>query len=240
METVAGESAVSHHRNLEEHDRLLLAELLGRARAGEVKVIHFLGEVYSRGAANLPANPSLAKVFFHRAARRGHADSQALLASLLIEEDRWEEAFRWFRQAAEGGSCYAQMMLYNFFLAGMVVDVDVDRALQWLDRAAESGGAPAVAEVAKVDEFIFTEPDLNREAGLPEGLVAPLRRRTSWRMGALGLPLYDEMLADLRCYVVRYPAAGYEFLEQLCWLEERVAEQGTHCGGMPTGRRSWQ
>lgn len=208
------------HHQLGDADRIKLGELLRRARGGEVKVLFFLAELYANGAADLQKNQARARTFAHRAARLGHADSQNMLAVMLTREEEMEESFHWFSLAAAGGSWRAQMALYEHYMAGLVVEADMDQALYWFDKAAESNPSPIIhSEVAKLETFVFARVEFTGEYGTVSRVV-PMRRRTYWRVGAYETPFFDDMLADLNEFLARHPVVSTEYLEAIRWLKK--------------------
>lgn len=212
---------MSTHRQMQEDDRTLLGKLLRRARGGDVDILNFLANVYTRGAAELQKNLPRARTFARRAARLGHVDAQATLATMLNNEGEMAESFHWFSQAAAGGSCRAQMSLYEHYMAGVVVDADIDQALYWLDMAAENNPPPRVLdEVAYLESIVFVHVEFSCGKDLVSRLV-PMRRRTFWRMDAYQVPLFDDMLADLNAFVEREPVISTEYLEAMRWLKKQ-------------------
>jgi TPR repeat protein len=57
-------------------------------------------------------------------------------------------AQRWFRQAAERGHAYAQMMLGRYLARGLAGERDFERARTWLERALAQGLQEARNDIA--------------------------------------------------------------------------------------------
>jgi tetratricopeptide (TPR) repeat protein len=226
----AGPHKTGSHKGLDDDERQTLIDLLRRARAGELRVLHFMGKLYRGEVLGVQKNPCRSRFFFRRAARLGYADSQEELAKILVKEERWDEAFTWFSQAAEGGNHASQIALYNFYRLGWVAEKDLRRAYYWLDRAAAEGDPVAPTYVVRSNLFVFTYPAFNRSLGLPEELVLPVRYRTWQLLRFLRAADYGEILGDLRRFISQHPDKQPHFGEQLRWLEGRAeaAGRGAH------------
>lgn len=84
-----------------------------------------------------------------RAAEKGHAAAQALLAEILDRAEFNEEALAWYRKGAEQGHPAAEFGLGTMYLAGEGVKADPEQAIFWFTRAAERGHAGAIVTLAQ-------------------------------------------------------------------------------------------
>src|SRR3970040_2593521 len=84
-----------------------------------------------------------------RAADKGHAPAQALLAEILDRAEFDEEALAWYRKAAEQGHAPAEFGLGAMYLAGEGVKADPGQAVFWFTRAAERGHSGAIVALAQ-------------------------------------------------------------------------------------------
>lgn len=85
-----------------------------------------------------------------RAAEKGYAPAQALLAEILDRAEFDEEALAWYRKAAEQGNAAAEFGLGGMYLAGEGAKADTGQALFWFTRAAERGHPGAIVAAAQV------------------------------------------------------------------------------------------
>ena len=53
------------------------------------------------------------------------------------------EAFRWYKEAAQGGYADAQLVLFKYYSSGLLVRKNMDRALEWLQAAVAQNHAGA-------------------------------------------------------------------------------------------------
>lgn len=123
------------------------------AELGSMGAMYNLGVIHEKGegvALNLPQ----AMTWFEKAAAGGHKDSEAAVARLkpkLVawdiyskgvaaeEETDFEAALPWFEQAAAAGNTSAMIALGRFHEEGLGVDENPHKAMEWYEKAAESG-----------------------------------------------------------------------------------------------------
>jgi TPR repeat protein len=120
----------------------------GKAEGGDITGQLDLGYMYFAGLARergMRAPPGPALVWFSKAADRGYAGAQVLLASAFesgvagrADPARARESYE---QAANKGNAYAQYSLAAAYAAGPAADPA--RARGWAQRAAEQGLIPA-------------------------------------------------------------------------------------------------
>ncbi len=85
------------------------------------------------------------------AAEKGMPEAQCLHALALVYGAHCraapEEAFNWYRKAADQGLVVAQFEVGNFYDNGGVVAEDAAEALKWWHKAADQGFTPAVNNI---------------------------------------------------------------------------------------------
>ena len=67
-----------------------------------------------------------------------------------VEQD-YEEAVRWYRDAAEAGNAIAQYNLGQCYFGGTGVERDLDFARDWLEKSAKNGNKKAAHFI--IDNF---------------------------------------------------------------------------------------
>lgn len=168
---VAQQSKASVGRARVDYEKLALADLVRRARAGNAQAQFELGSRFNYGRS-VPKNVPEALVWLRRAGLAGQPDAQRLLAvkyfngfDVAIDQ---EEAFRWAQRLAEAGDAAGQVTLASMYANGEGVPRSLVRSYMWYDIAAAS------AQLAAQDD---AQAPLALEAGA-------LRDKT----GALLLP----------------------------------------------------
>jgi TPR repeat protein len=81
-----------------------LALFRAAADQGHAKSLTVLGRFLEEGWDGVPRDPAAAYALYVRAARAGDFRAQFNLGTLLVQDDRLEDAMPWFRQAAAAGS----------------------------------------------------------------------------------------------------------------------------------------
>jgi hypothetical protein len=119
------------------------------ADAGVVEAQVMLGEMLLNGRGGA-RDKAAARDCFARAAAQGHAGAMFALG-VLADGDRTggdrESAQAWFRQAAEGGHPYGQLMLGRYLARGLAGPIDPQEAGRWLTKAQAAGLAEAQFEL---------------------------------------------------------------------------------------------
>jgi len=85
-------------------------------------------------------------------ARDGDADAQCLVAWHFENQQKYEDAFCWYKRAAEAGSFVAQFNLSRLY-EGQGVTKDLSLAHAWMLKAAEQGFTLAQYHVGQNYEF---------------------------------------------------------------------------------------
>ena len=112
-----------------------------------------------------------AEPILREAAKRGHAESQFLLAECIEESrilvDNWDDApwIPWYRAAAEQGHAAAQRIMGERHYYGYGVEQDFRKAADWYEKAGNRGDLPAMRALAMMHLTEDLE-DSNIEKGI--------------------------------------------------------------------------
>ena len=144
------QSKASAGRARVDYEKLALAELVRRARAGNAQPQFELGSRFNYGR-NVPKNVPEALVWLRRAGLAGQPDAQRLLAvkyfngfDVAIDQ---EEAFRWAQRLAEAGDAAGQVTLASMYANGEGVPRSLVRSYMWYAIAAASAQLAAQDDV---------------------------------------------------------------------------------------------
>ena len=124
----------------------LIAEL---AEQGHAQAQFKLGRYYETGEG-LPQDVEKAMEWYTKAAEQGYAKAQSNLGRLLVLSHNYEEAVRWFTMAADQGLAQAQYSLGLLYMQGQGVPQSIERANEWLIKAAEQGHVDAQKRLEQV------------------------------------------------------------------------------------------
>jgi TPR repeat protein len=150
--------AISHLGNAYRRGRLGLvksdkkaAKIYRRAvELGDVSAMICLGIMYEDGSG-VKLDKKKAERLYRAAADRGDAIGQNNLGLLLVSEEKFEEAFRYFTLAADQGYTYAEASLGCCYGRGEGTEVDLGKARYWFERAAAKGHERAIGNLARLD-----------------------------------------------------------------------------------------
>lgn len=122
-----------------EYDKLALAEIVRKAKAGDAAAQFELGSRFNYGRS-VPKNVHEALRWLRSSAQRGHVEAQRLLALKFyhgydITADH-AEALQWASRLADAGDVPGQMMLANMYANGEGTPRQLVRAYAWYDIAA--------------------------------------------------------------------------------------------------------
>ena len=176
---------------------------LGAGQAGAGQEEDFAAGMLSYRRADFStAIPLLRKV-----ADAGHAEAQAVLASILDAADSDEEAVAYYRKSAAAGNLEGIFGLGGMLANGEGVTKDVKEARALYLRAAEAGHKQAIGAIAQAyirGELAMPEDErkgkdalnwINRAAD--DGFVLAIETlEKAYRTGDFGLPV-DVQKADL-------------------------------------------
>jgi uncharacterized protein len=101
-----------------------------------------------------PRSPVAALDLFQQAAAKGHSGAMFALGAMHaggydLPIDR-RIAQRWFRDAAELGHGYAQLMLGRYLVRGAAGEFDPEEGRLWLERAVAQGVPESEVDLAEL------------------------------------------------------------------------------------------
>ena len=97
-----------------------------------------LATLYDEGLG-VPPNDALALMLYHRAAEMGQVEAQFAVGWKAEISGNYEEAAKWYRNAANGGHVTSQYNLARFYVMGRGVAQDFNEALRLFTSAAQGG-----------------------------------------------------------------------------------------------------
>lgn len=136
--------------------------------------------------------------------RHGGVENRLIeLAESKYEPSTAEDAFNQFVEAAMAGSSFAMCICSRLLREGRGTSQSAEQALLWAERAAHTGFAPGVYELARCYEYgVGVDPDVRKagaavlwyerasELGDP---FASVRLQFAYSIGQLGLPKNPEL-----------------------------------------------
>ena len=117
---------------------------------GDVHAMVYLGELHEAGSG-VKLDKKKAERLFRMAADRGDAFAQNNVAFLLVSEDKFEEAFRYYALAADQGFTLGEQGLGVCYRDGEGTEVDLGKARYWFERAAAKGHEKARGNLAELN-----------------------------------------------------------------------------------------
>ncbi len=169
---------------------LLATSLVGPVQAGPEED-YAAGMISYRRTDFATAIPALRK-----AADAGHAQAQAVLASVLDAADQDEEAVAYYRKSAAAGNPDGVFGLGNMLAAGEGVAKDIKEARRLYLLAAESGHKLAIAAVA--------EAYIRGDLGFPES-----ERKGADALKWISLAAEDNVVAALEVMEKSYRGGDF-------------------------------
>ena len=138
----------------------------------EAKTLGAQSAVLMNVRIDLPSGAKTYLHWWHRAARAGDPEAQALLGTLYSYGDEIaqvpEIGFYWHLKAAENGHVGSQLIVAGYYLEGWAdFPSEIEEAEKWYERAAEAGSAEAKFELAKLrflskdDNIDIHDPELD-------------------------------------------------------------------------------
>lgn len=125
---------------------------------------YYLGRIYLYGYGQLKNN-LLAIRYFTQSAQKGYLPAIQLMAKYTLLHDKDpQQAFAWFKKAADAGDVDAQMFTAAAYMYGVGVKKNTDAATRYYINAAKSGNSLAQFTLAK--NFIDSRNSSNRKLGL--------------------------------------------------------------------------
>jgi hypothetical protein len=132
------------------------------AERGDADASFNLGQAYRLGRG-VPINLAAAKIWFERAANKGHIDAQATLGLMLFENGDRPGGIKWLKIAADRGESRALLVYGTALFNGDAVKQDRVLGYALVSRAAAQGLAPAQETLAQLDTLM---PLAQRKKGL--------------------------------------------------------------------------
>jgi cell division septation protein DedD len=123
------------------------------AEKGDADASFNLGQAYRLGRG-VPLNLAAAKIWFERAANKGHLDAQATLGLLLFDNGDRAGGLKWLKIAADRGEPRALLVYGTALFNGDAVKQDRVLAYALVSRAAAQGLAPAQETLAQLDALM--------------------------------------------------------------------------------------
>ncbi|QLZ70045.1 endopeptidase IV (plasmid) [Legionella sp. PC1000] len=125
---------------------------------------YYLGRIYLYGYGQLK-NSLLAIRYFTQSAQKGYLPAIQLMAKYTLLHDKDpQQAFTWFKKAADAGDVDAQMFTAAAYMYGVGVKKNMDAATRYYINAAKNGNSIAQFTLAK--NFIESRNASNRKLGL--------------------------------------------------------------------------
>jgi TPR repeat protein len=123
------------------------------AEAGDADAQFNLGQAYRLGRG-VPLDLAAAKIWFQRAAAKGHVDAETTLGLLVFQNGERAEGLKWLKQAADEGEPRALLVYGTALYNGDGVPQDRIRGYAYVSRAATQGLAPAQDTLAQLDQLM--------------------------------------------------------------------------------------
>ena len=171
-----------------------------------------------------PRDPVKAEALMRDAAGKGNLLAMSGLARIHsgdVEgfEANPEEGFRWYREAAELGDRSGQYNLGRSYLHGIGTPVDQTEGWAWIERAAEQGFEPALADLrTKSDQTALNELQYRFQQQVEENM----RSRPQGANTFSGIPYTQRIPPQYR----EAERRAYEGLRQQGYSDEVLREQG--------------
>lgn len=132
----------------------------------EVKTLGAQSAVLMNVRIDLSSGAKTYLHWWHRAARAGDPEAQALLGTLYSYGDEIpqvpEIGFYWLLKAADNGHVGSQLVAAGCYVEGWAdFPSDIEEAEKWYERAAEAGSAEAKFELAKLRFLSKDRTDIN-------------------------------------------------------------------------------
>jgi cell division septation protein DedD len=147
------------------------------AEAGDADAQFNLGQAYRLGRG-VPLDLGAAKVWFERAASKGHVDAQTTLGLLVFQNGERTEGLKWLKQAADQGEPRALLVYGTALYNGDGVAQDRILGYAYVSRAAALGLTPAQDTLAQLDK-LMPAGDRQKGAALAQKAKQPPPPKTT-------------------------------------------------------------
>lgn len=124
---------------------------------------YYLGLMRLYGYGEL-RNDTLALRYFMESANKGFLPAQLLLANYSLNKGEPEEAFKWFKKAAEADDTIANMYCAAAYLYGYGVKKSPEAAKKYYIAAAKNGNA--IAQYTLAEHFLESRQAQNKKMGV--------------------------------------------------------------------------
>ncbi|WP_262692134.1 tetratricopeptide repeat protein [Kordiimonas aestuarii] len=146
------------------------------AKAGHPLSAYKVGCYYAgQGGGILPVDQDLALKYKLIAAEAGYSFAQNDVALIFLQQQKFDNAVKWTKSAADQGYANAIAMLASFHADGILVKKDRAKAQAYLRIALRQAGArltPEVVGFLKQQEALMSEEEVQRTNAIFDGWVA--------------------------------------------------------------------
>ncbi|PSN62830.1 HCP-like protein [Corynespora cassiicola Philippines] len=117
-----------------------------------------MGSLHELCSLGADFNPTLSLHYNALAARQGEPEADMAISKWFLcgyenEFDKNEElAYQYAHRAAQAGLATAEFAMGYFNEIGMYVSVNIDKALEWYDRASKDGNKDAIARIESISK----------------------------------------------------------------------------------------
>ncbi|WP_419418965.1 tetratricopeptide repeat protein [Legionella sp. D16C41] len=144
-------------------DYTLAAKTLPSLVSKDPVANYYLGLMRLYGYGQLK-NDTLSLRYFTEAADRGYLPAERLLANYALSKDEPEEAFKWFKKAADANDNAANMYCAAAYLYGYGVKRNSETAKHYYIQAAKQGNA--IAQYTLAESFLDSRQAQNKKMGV--------------------------------------------------------------------------
>jgi TPR repeat protein len=120
---------------------------------------HRIGIIYINGYAG-EKDEQKGIEYLTRAGEVGYVKSQMILAALYKNKKDYQKAFYWYLKAADNGNAEAQYNIGDFYKNGFGVQKDLNKANEYLRKAAMMGNARAKQALNNTDKNVAANATL--------------------------------------------------------------------------------
>lgn len=152
-------------------------ELEVAVRIANPQAEYLLGYLYGH-ALGVDMDAEKALLWYLRASEHGYAPAQTVAASLYLDgEDvpaNYAEAYRLLSLAVQKGDPKAEFLLGCMYEDGLHVETDLEKAVYWLEKAAQRGYEAAVNQLAAGSAYGIGANEVWAKKAVAHGAYYPL------------------------------------------------------------------
>ncbi|KAL0223921.1 hypothetical protein P9112_003311 [Eukaryota sp. TZLM1-RC] len=163
------------------------------ANAEHAMAMNNLGVCFFHGMG-VDQDRSEARFWFEKAARKGLTDACYHLAIVSEMDEQYQEATRWYRQAADNGHPLSQNNLSICYTYGEGVTKDLKLAKFWAEKAIENGYTDASANLSILEERCLSRPTTSRACSRDSSV-----RRTRLQSKSIGKSKLNDEASERWC-----------------------------------------